>query len=107
MDFVTELMLGATRKKVTPLVLRLADIRNGVNGWCYRVNCDGAIQENRVLEGNSSFDCMVLGMAFLRQALRTYLAENPSVKIFEDIDGSLERVEIEDVFWVHDCVKEE
>ncbi|WP_204902952.1 hypothetical protein, partial [Microbulbifer mangrovi] len=106
MEYVTELRYGKTRKKVEPLTLSLSDIKGKGNNWTYRVVCSGAICENRTLEGNSAFDCIVLGMAFLRQSLRTLKERNPGLNFYEEIEGRLEKVEIEDIFWVHDCVPE-
>ena len=59
---------------------------------------------NKVIEACSEFDVIVLALAYFRQILRQYIEENPTVKIFELIEGNLESLEIDDIFWTHDCV---
>lgn len=105
-EYVVELMCGKTRRKVESITLSLSNIEGEGSDWTYHVICNGAISENRILKGNSAFDCMVLGMAFLRQSLRALKERIPSINFYEETEGELQKVEIEDIFWVHDCTPE-
>jgi len=58
----------------------------------------------KTIEACSEFDVIVLTMAYFRQFLRTYLEENLNTKLYELIEGNLEVLEIDDIFWTHDCV---
>lgn len=99
---------GKSRRKVEEISLEIRDIEcRSDKNWFYHVICTGLINEDKVLEGNSAFDCVVLGMAFLRQALRRLEDGQPKLKFYEDVDGDLEELTIADIFWTHDCVTDE
>lgn len=108
LEFTTLIKCGNSRRKVEDLLLQIKDIKcQEENNWIYRVVCIGPITEDKILEGNSAFDCIVLGMSFLRQALRSYVIANPKIKFFEEADDELEEITIEDIFWTHDCITDE
>lgn len=108
LEFSASIHCGNSRRKTEEIHLQLKDIYcQGNNDWFYHVVCTGPINEDKVLEGNSAFDCMVLAMAFLRQSLRNFKSQNPKIKFFEDAEGELEEITIEDIFWTHDCVTDE
>lgn len=58
----------------------------------------------KTIEADSEFDAIVSAMAFFRQFLRKYLMENPRTKFYDFMAGNLEILEIDDIFWTHDCV---
>ena len=60
----------------------------------------------KVIDACSEFDAIVGTMAYFRQILRQYIEENPSIKLYEKIEGNLEELELDDIFWTHDCVSE-
>jgi hypothetical protein len=109
LEFSTTIKCGNSRRKVEDINLSLGDIkcRDEKNDWTYNVLCSGKISIEKELEGNSAFDCLTLGLAFLRQSLRSLVTENPKIKFFEEVDGDLEEITIEDIFWTHDCVTNE
>lgn len=109
LEFNTSIKCGNSRRKVEDIYLSFGDIkcRGENNDWTYRVFCSGKISEDKELEGNSAFDCVTLGMAFLRQSLRALQRENPKIKFYEEYDGDLEEIKFEDVFWTHDCITDE
>lgn len=103
MNYTIELKCGNSRRKVENLVLSLGGITGKDNDWTYDVACSGAISITETQQANSPFDCIVLGLAYLRQTLRRYSKENPKLKYYVEIEGQLEEHSIEDVFWTHDC----
>ena len=108
MEFCTGIKVGNNKRSTEGLSLCLMDIRRiSKNAWTYHVICSGAISEDRILEANSQFDCIILGLAFLRQALRQLLETNPKLKFYEETEGNLEEITIEDIFWTHDCITDD
>ena len=57
-----------------------------------------------IVDGLTEFDAIVLGLAFLRQTLRSFIESSTSTKIYEKYGEDLEVLEIEYIFWTHDCV---
>jgi len=108
LEFSTLIKCGNSRRKVEDIYLEIKDIKCvGGDIWQYHVVLQGAINEDKVLDGNSCFDCLVLGLAFLRQSLRMLKQDNPKIKFFEIIDKDLEEITIEDIFCTHDCITDE
>lgn len=106
--YSTSIFFGKSRRKVENITLTLKDIQeHDDESWTYHVICTGAISEDKVLQANSPFACIILGMAFLRQALRRFKADQSKIKFYEDTECGLEEITIEDVFWTHDCITEE
>lgn len=58
----------------------------------------------KTIEAWSEFDVLVNAMAYFRQHLRAYIEAHPKIKLYEKIEGDLEALEIDDIFWTHDCV---
>ena len=56
------------------------------------------------VDGLTEFDAIVMGLAFLRQSLRSFIESSPSSKIYGKYGEDLEVLEIEDIFWTHDCL---
>lgn len=60
----------------------------------------------KVIHACSEFDVIVLALAYIRQILRHYLEENPNIKLYELVEGELDALDIDDIFWTHDCVSD-
>lgn len=109
LEFNTSFMCGKSRRKVEDVYLSFGDIKplGEEARWTCKVFCSGRISVDKELDGNSAFDCVTLGMAFLRQSLRALQSENPGIKFYEECDGELEEITVEDIFWTHDCITDE
>lgn len=57
----------------------------------------------KTIEAWSEFDVLVNAMAYFRQHLRAFIETDPKIKLYEKVEGNLEALEINDIFWTHDC----
>jgi hypothetical protein len=109
MQYKISLFYGLSRRKTYPLDLSLSEIiqNDSSETWTYRVIYSGAEHIDKTLEGNSAFDCLTLGLAFLRQSLRRLLEDQPGTIFYFENAGKLEEMSVDDIFWTHDCIPEE
>lgn len=108
MDVTKTLKCGKTRRKLEELTLSSSFKRDTEkNLYVITFSVNGAFHFERSVEEIELFDAIKIGYAGLRQALRHFKKENPSVKFFEDIEGELLEQTVEDIFWTHDCITDE
>jgi len=107
MQYIRELKLGRSRRKVESVTFKLFEIKGEGRNWTYRVIIEGAMSQDETQEANDAFDCLIMGMAYFRQFLRRYLSDNPKTKIYYEFESELEQLSVEDVFWTHDCITDE
>lgn len=99
---------GKSKRKTEVLGLNISEIRQDANnGWVCNASCDGVITAEKELQGACAFDCLILGIAFLRQSIRDLIAQDPTIKFFDEDEDGLFEVSVEDIFWTHDCIPEE
>lgn len=101
--------IGNSRRKVESLnmVLGKPSCRGADNDWVIECEISGFYCESKNIEARSAFDCLVCGIAYLRQTLRLVMANNPKSKLFFEFEGSLDEMTIEDIFMTHDCITDE
>jgi hypothetical protein len=100
---------GASRRKVEALNLYLGEpsCLGDDDDWVIKCEVSGFFNETKDVQGRSAFDCLVCGMAYLRQTLRFIKAGNPKMKFYFEFDGQLDELTIEDIFMTHDCITDE
>lgn len=100
---------GASRRKVEILNMSIGEpyCNGDDNDWIVRCTISGFFSETKDVQGRSSFDCFVCGMAYLRQMLRLLKSKSTSTKFYFEFDGELDELTIEDIFMTHDCVTNE
>lgn len=108
-NFGYSLKVGNTRRKIEALdmLIGMPECRGEDNDWVVNCSLSGFYSEEKKVEGRSAFDCFVCGLAYLRQTIRFVQSNNPKLKLFFEFDGSLEEIEIDDVFMTHDCITDE
>ena len=107
MEFCTGIKVGNNKRSTEGLSLCLMDIRRiSKNAWTYHVICSGAISEDRILEANSQFDCIILGLAFLRPAFRQIVETNQKLKFYKETESILEENTKEDIFSTQEIIKD-
>jgi len=108
MDVTKTLKCGKTRRKLQEITLSSSFKReNDKNIYVITFCVSGAFDFKRSVEEFELFDAIKTGYAGLRQALRYFKNENPTIKFYEDVDGELLEQTIEDIFWTHDCITDE
>lgn len=109
LSFKYYMKVGGSRRKVEPIELNLGmpKCKGADNDWSVNCSISGFMSESKEIEGRSAFDCIVCGIAYLRQSLRFLKSINPRLKWFYDFEGILEEIEIEDIFMTHDCITDD
>lgn len=101
--------VGISRQKVESLkmVLGKPTSRGADNDWVVECAISGFYSESKDVQGRSAFDCLICGMAYLRQTLRLIKGNNQKLKYFFELDGNLDELMIDDIFMTHDCMTDE
>ncbi len=111
MSEVTTVSIGL--HKIKCVLFGLPDQWNKLHTRCVEIEAREKREESplysficKEIEEGAEFDALVNAMAYFRQNIRLFIEDNPGMKLYENIEGGLEPLEVEDVFWTHDCVPE-
>jgi hypothetical protein len=99
-----DLHYGNSLERTLPAHIELRVEPSAGGKTAYRVLMSAPIPVDKTLKARDGFDAIRLGLAGLRQLLRHFQRQNPSIKYFDRIDGNLVEQSVEDIFWTHDCV---
>lgn len=77
-EHIYSVKCGSSRRKVEILDMSIGEpyCNGDDNDWAVKCSISGCFSESKNVQGRSSFDCLVCGMAYLRQMLRLFKSKN-------------------------------
>lgn len=108
-EHVYSVKCGTSRRKVETINMSVGEpyCKGDDNDWIVECSISGFFSDAKAVQGRSHFDCLVCGMAYLRQMLRLYKSQSSNMKFYFEFDGELDELTIEDIFMTHDCITNE